>query len=130
MMSYLRFTATHEWLNTEEENMSVGITDHAQSLLGDMVYIELPPLGTTVNAGDEIGVLESVKAASEIYAPISGTIVAVNAETADNPALLNTDPYGIGWLVKIKPQDQEEALEEISHLFKEEEYLADIAEEH
>lgn len=129
-MSHLRFSTTHEWLNTEEETMCIGITDHAQSLLGDMVYIELSAIGTEVHAGDEIGVLESVKAASEIYAPISGQIVAINAEVTENPALLNSDPYGAGWLIKIKPHESEEAFEEISHLLKEEQYLDDIAEEH
>lgn len=128
-MSYLRFTHSHEWLNTEEEIMSVGITKHAQSLLGDMVYIELPAVGTEVHAGDEIGVLESVKAASEIYAPISGIIVATNPDVTEDPALLNKDPYGAGWLVKIQPHQAEAAFEEISQLLKEADYLEDIAEE-
>lgn len=129
-MKSLRFTSTHEWVDTEEENMSVGITKHAQSLLGDMVYVELPPVGTEVKAKDEIGVLESVKAAAEIYAPISGIITAVNSRVTEEPDLLNKDPYGEGWLVKIQPHESEEALEEISELFKEEDYLEDIAEEH
>lgn len=129
-MKHLRFTSTHEWVDTEEENMSVGITKHAQSLLGDMVYVELPTVGTEVKAKDEIGVLESVKAAAEIYAPISGIITAVNSKVTSEPALLNKDPYGEGWLVKIQPHESEEALEEISELFKEEDYLQDIAEEH
>lgn len=127
-MSYLRFTVSHEWINTEQETMDVGITNHAQSLLGDMVYIELPEVGTEVHAGDEIGVLESVKAASEIYAPISGVIMATNPQAIQNPALLNTDPYGNGWLVKIKPKHAEKAFEEISQLLKEEDYLEDITE--
>lgn len=129
-MKHLRFTPTHEWLNPEEDNMSVGITKHAQSLLGDMVYVELPAVGTEVKAKDEIGVLESVKAAAEIYAPISGIITAINPKVTEEPALLNKDPYGEGWLVKIQPHHPEEALEEISELFKEEDYLEDIAEEH
>lgn len=130
-MKHLRFTSTHEWLNTEEEIMSVGITKHAQSLLGDMVYVELPVIGTEVKAGEEIGVLESVKAASEIYAPISGVITAVNHRVTEEPDLLNKDPYGEGWLVKIQPHESAEALEEINELFKEEEYMTDIAtEEH
>ncbi len=129
-MKHLRFTATHEWLNIEEDMMSVGITKHAQSLLGDMVYIELPTIGTEVHAGDEIGVLESVKAASEIYAPISGVITAINHKATEEPALLNKDPYGEGWLVKIQPHEHDEALEEIHTLLKEEDYLEDIVEEH
>lgn len=128
-MKHLRFTATHEWLNTEENIMSVGITKHAQSLLGDMVYVELPTVGTEVKAGEEIGVLESVKAASEVYAPISGVIASVNHRVTEEPELLNKDPYGEGWLVKIQPHQSEEALEEISELFKEEDYLEDIATE-
>lgn len=128
-MKHLRFTATHEWLNIEEDMMSVGITKHAQSLLGDMVYIELPTIGTEVHAGDEIGVLESVKAASEIYAPISGVITAINHKATEEPALLNKDPYGEGWLVKIQPHEHDEALEEINTLLKEDDYLEDIAEE-
>ncbi len=129
MMKHLRFTPTHEWVNTEEDDMSVGITKHAQSLLGDMVYVELPTIGTEVKAGEEIGVLESVKAASEIYAPISGVISAINSQVIEAPELLNSDPYGAGWLVKIIPQ-AETALEEISKLLKENDYLEDIAEEH
>ena len=129
-MSHLRYTATHEWLKIEDETMCMGITDHAQGLLGDMVYIELPAIGTEVRIGDEIGVLESVKAASEIYAPITGQVVAINTDVTENPGLLNSDPYGAGWLVKIKPHEPEEAFEQISHLLKEEEYLADIAQEH
>lgn len=128
-MKHLRFTPTHEWLNTEEDDMSVGITKHAQSLLGDMVYVELPTIGTKVKAGEEIGVLESVKAASEIYAPISGVISAINSQVIEAPELLNSDPYGAGWLVKIIPQ-AETALEEINKLLKENDYLEDIAEEH
>ncbi|MCX7118770.1 MAG: glycine cleavage system protein GcvH [Legionellales bacterium] len=128
-MKHLRFTSTHEWLNTEEDTMSVGITKHAQSLLGDMVYVELPSVGTEVKAGEEMGVLESVKAAAEIYAPISGVITSVNARVTEEPELLNKDPYGEGWLVKIQPNQPEEARDEINELFKETDYLEDIAAE-
>ncbi|PJD92856.1 MAG: glycine cleavage system protein H [Legionella sp.] len=126
-MTYLRFTPTHEWINTEETPMSIGITTHAQSLLGDMVYIELPAVGTEVHAGDEICVLESVKAASEMYAPISGVIVATNSKALEDPAVVNKDPFGEGWLVKIQPHDPENAIEEINELLKEEDYLENIA---
>ena len=108
--------------------MCIGITDHAQSLLGDLVFVELPALGSEVEVGDEIGVLESVKAASEIYAPISGQIVEINKELSDNPALINTDPFGQGWLVKIKPHEPEQAAEQLSQLLSEEDYLQTIAE--
>ncbi|MDP3562170.1 MAG: glycine cleavage system protein GcvH [Legionellaceae bacterium] len=128
-MSYLRYTSSHEWLNTEQDDMVVGITDHAQHLLGDLVYIELPTVGKEVAAGDEIGVLESVKAASDFYAPISGTVVAVNEQVEKNPAILNQDPFGLGWLVKIKPQQKERALEEISTLLKEDQYLSELTED-
>lgn len=129
-MKNLSFTTTHEWINHEETNMSVGITNHAQSLLGDMVYVELPTIGTEVKAGDEIGVLESVKAASEIYAPISGIITEINNKVVEAPELINKDPFGEGWLVKIQPHQYEEALEEIHGLLKEKDYLDDIIEEH
>ncbi|HVT62361.1 MAG TPA: glycine cleavage system protein GcvH [Legionellaceae bacterium] len=129
-MKHLRFTSTHEWVDTENDIMRIGITQHAQSLLGDMVYIELSTVGTEVQAGDEIGVLESVKAASEIYAPISGVIVEINQAAIDEPALLNKDPYGAGWLMTIQPHTNEKALEEMNQLYKEEAYLEEIAEEH
>ena len=128
-MKHLRFTPTHEWLNPEEEH-TVGITKHAQSLLGDIVYVELLKEGTEVKAKDEIGVIESAKAAADIYAPISGTIIATNPRVVEEPALVNKDPYGDGWLIKIKPHAPEEALDEISELYVEEDYLEDIAEEH
>lgn len=125
------FTKTHEWVNTEleQEEMTIGITEHAQHLLGDMVYVELPSVGLEVKEGDEIGVLESVKAASDFYAPISGMIIAVNSEVTTNPALINQDPYNAGWLVKIKPKDHAKALEEIHTLLSEDTYLTEIAED-
>ncbi|MDP3706067.1 MAG: glycine cleavage system protein GcvH [Legionellaceae bacterium] len=128
-MTNLRFTKSHEWLDTEHDDMTVGITEHAQDLLGDMVYVELPDIGKEVHAGDEIGVLESVKAASDFYAPISGTIVAVNKQVAENPALLNQDPYGTGWLVKIKAKQKEKAFEEINEMLKEDQYLSELTED-
>ena len=118
-MKNLRFTQSHEWLNPEEEIMSVGITKHAQSLLGDMVYVELPEVGKEVTAGDQIGVLESVKAAAEIYAPITGVISSVNPRATKEPGLVNTDPFGEGWLVKIKPNKASDSLE----LMQESDYL-------
>lgn len=108
MPQNLRFTATHEWLNPEGKEMTVGITNHAQELLGDMVYVELPEIGKTVNAGEEVAVVESVKAASDVYAPISGVISAINQAVSADPAIVNADPYGNGWLFKIKPTEEGE----------------------
>ncbi len=118
-----KFTESHEWINDE---MVIGITQHAQELLGDMVFVDLPQIGTEVNAGDEIGVVESVKAASDFYAPISGVVIAVNEQVNKDPALVNKDPYGEGWLVKIEAQD----LNELNDLLDAEEYQNAIAEDH
>ncbi len=122
----LKFTQTHEWLNNNQDDMIVGITEHAQQLLGDMVFVDLPDIGATVHAGDELGVVESVKAASDFYAPISGVIVAVNQQVSEDPALVNNDPYGAGWLVKIKASN----LEEINALLSAEQYQEEIAGDH
>jgi len=104
----LSYTESHEWARREDNIVTVGLTDHAQSELGDMVYLELPPVGTEVSAGGEFGVVESVKAASDLYAPLSGKIVEVNQTAADDPALVNRDCYGEGWLVKIELKDPSE----------------------
>jgi glycine cleavage system H protein len=124
--SNLRFTASHEWLNNHEDEMSIGITEHAQQLLGDLVFVDLPSIGTEVSAGDELGVVESVKAASDFYAPVGGVVVAVNQQVNEDPALVNSDPYGAGWLVKIKPNH----LAEINQLLTAEQYQEKIAEDH
>ncbi|MFA6303085.1 MAG: glycine cleavage system protein GcvH [Legionella sp.] len=125
-MSDLKFTATHEWLQVEQDDVVIGITDHAQQLLGDMVFVELPEVGDFVAAGDELGVVESVKAASDFYAPVSGTVIAVNEAVVDNPALVNTDPYSEGWLVKLKPSEPDE----IQELLNADQYQTEIAEGH
>lgn len=110
--SELRYTDTHEWVRIEDDGtVLVGITDHAQQLLGDLVYVELPEIGTTAKSGEEAGVVESVKAASDIYVPISGEITAINEELSDSPEVLNEDPYGHGWLFKITPDDETELSE-------------------
>ena len=102
----LKYAATHEWARLEEDGtVSVGISDHAQSALGDVVYIEAPELGLTVSAQEEAGVVESVKAASDIYAPIGGTVCAVNDFLTDAPETVNQDPYGDGWFFKLTPND-------------------------
>ncbi len=104
----LFYTKSHEWLRLDGESGAVGITDHAQHELTDVVYVELPEVGAQVKAGDPICVVESVKAASDIYAPVSGAITAINDAVSKNPALLNTDPYGDGWLCQIKLEAGEE----------------------
>ncbi|TAA41799.1 MULTISPECIES: glycine cleavage system protein GcvH [Corallincola] len=107
--SELKYAATHEWVRNEHDGTYVvGITEHAQGLLGDMVFVELPEVGDEVDAGDDVAVCESVKAASDIYAPISGEIVAVNEELEGAPEKINADPYGDGWIFAIKPSDEEE----------------------
>jgi glycine cleavage system H protein len=98
----LKYAATHEWLRVEGGEGRVGITDHAQAELTDIVYVELPAVGAEVEAGHPIAVVESVKAASDIYSPVSGTVTEVNPALAANPALVNTDPYGEGWLYRLK----------------------------
>ena len=121
-MTELKFTKTHEWVKPDSNSMLVGITDHAQELLGDLVFIELPEEGKKVQAGDELGVVESVKAASDFYAPISGTVIAINPDVTANPALVNTDPYGAGWLVKIQAGDPNE----LNALLSETDYTAEL----
>ena len=102
----LKYAATHEWARLEEDGtVTVGISDHAQSALGDVVYIEAPEIGLAVSAQEEAGVVESVKAASDIYAPVGGTICAVNDDLTDTPETVNQDPYGDGWFFKLMPTD-------------------------
>ena len=102
----LRYLASHEWARLDEDgNVTVGITDHAQNALGDVVFIELPEVEQDLAAGDEAGVVESVKAASDIYAPVSGTVIAVNDLLDDEPEKVNQDPYGDGWFYKLAPTD-------------------------
>ena len=101
----LRYSSDHEWVRTDGPSVRVGITDYAQDALGDVVFVELPEVGATVSAGDSIAEVESTKSVSDIYAPVSGTIVEVNTELADTPERLNEDPYGEGWLFVIEPSD-------------------------
>lgn len=103
----LKYVASHEWLRKEEDGtITVGVTDFAQGQLGDVVFVELPEVGTEVAADDDIAVVESVKAASDIYAPISGEIVAINEDLVDAPEKVNEDPYGEAWFFKIKPANE------------------------
>ena len=100
----LRYAATHEWARQEEDgSVTVGISDHAQDALGDVVYVELPEIGAEFGVGDEVAVVESVKAASDIYAPVSGKIVAINDALEDAPETVNQDPYGDGWFFRLEP---------------------------
>ena len=103
-----RYTKEHEWIRLDGDTAVVGITEHAQSQLGDVVYVELPALGKSIAAGDEAAVVESVKAASEVYAPASGEVVAVNDALADTPATVNEDAEGKGWFLKLKLADPAE----------------------
>lgn len=119
----LKYAASHEWARLEGGIVTVGITDHAQDALGDLVYVELPSVGDQIAAGDEAGVVESVKAASDIYAPVSGEIVEVNEALADAPETVNGDPYGAGWLYKIKASDASE----LDKLLSADEYAAQQA---
>ncbi|GGK84130.1 glycine cleavage system protein GcvH [Amphritea balenae] len=107
--SDLKYVASHEWIRDEGDGVvTIGVTDHAQDLLGDVVFVELPDVGTEYDNGDDIGVVESVKAASDIYAPLSGEIVAVNEELEDSPEQVNSDPYGDGWFIKLRLSDTSE----------------------
>jgi glycine cleavage system H protein len=100
--SDLRYCPSHEWVRLEGDTVTVGISDHAQEELTDVVFVELPTVGRTVDAGDPTAVVESVKAASDIYAPVSGEIVEVNPDVEADPSLVNTDPYGKGWIFKLR----------------------------
>lgn len=105
----LKYASTHEWVRNDGDGVfTVGITEHAQDLLGDMVFVELPEVGDNVSAGDDVAVCESVKAASDIYAPIAGEVLEVNEDLEDAPETVNNDPYGDGWLFKIKAEDPSE----------------------
>jgi glycine cleavage system H protein len=108
-MSELRFTKDHEWVRFDGDVATVGITDHAQTALGDVVFVELPEVGRVVSAGEACAVVESVKAASDVYAPLAGRIVEVNTALADNPGLVNAEPTGEGWFFRIEPANPAEA---------------------
>lgn len=104
----LRYASTHEWARLEDGVVTVGISDHAQNALGDVVYVELPEIGQPVAAQEEAGVVESVKAASDIYAPVGGNVVAINGVLDEAPETVNEDPYGDGWFFKIELDDEAE----------------------
>ena len=103
----LKYTKSHEWVRMNDDgSVTVGITDHAQDLMGDMVYLELPEAGTTLEAGKDCAVVESVKAASDVYAPLSGEVLEVNAGLTESPETVNKDPYGEGWMFRLQPADK------------------------
>ncbi len=106
--SELKYASTHEWARQEGDLIVTGISDHAQDALGDLVYVEAPEVGSFITAGDQAGVVESVKTASDIHAPVSGEVVEINPALEDDPELINTDPYGKGWIYKIKPDSPAE----------------------
>ena len=123
VLNHLRYRTSHEWIETGKSPAAVGITDHAQAELTDIVFVDLPAVGRHVKAGDPVAVVESVKAASDIYAPVSGTIVGVNEALTGNPGLVNTDPFTEGWIFKIEPT----TAGEIDELLDAEAYRAHIA---
>ncbi|MFA0809868.1 glycine cleavage system protein GcvH [Microbulbifer epialgicus] len=105
----LKYLSSHEWARLEEDGtVTIGISDHAQDALGDVVYVETPEVGSTLAAGDEAGVVESVKAASDIYSPVSGEVIAINEALEDSPETVNSSPYDDGWFFRIKPSDVSE----------------------
>lgn len=118
----LRYSKEHEWVRVEDDLVRVGITDYAQHQLGDVVYVELPEVGDSFGFMEPFGVVESVKAASDLYVPVAGTIVEVNTELEDAPELVNEDPYGDGWMLLVEPDD----LAELDKLMSAAEYAAMI----
>lgn len=119
----LKYVSSHEWLRLEADGtITVGITEHAQELLGDIVYVELPDIGATLAAEEQAGVVESVKAASDVYAPIAGEILAVNEVLTQNPEVINRDPYSAGWFFKIKPSNPDDW----NNLLTAEQYASEI----
>ena len=104
----LKYTEEHEWLNVDGDIATMGITEHATTLLGDIVFVELPAVGTTINKDETYGVIESVKAVSDLFSPVTGEVVAINGELGEAPARINEDCYGDGWLIQIVPSDEDE----------------------
>ncbi len=121
----LKFLSSHEWVLVEDNVATIGVSDHAQELLGDLVYVELPEQGSTIAAGDSVGVIESVKAASDTYAPVSGEVIEINDELEGAPESINNDPYGDGWMYRISMDDPEE----VESLVNAEAYSEVIADE-
>jgi glycine cleavage system H protein len=121
----LKYSKEHEWVAAEESVATIGITDHAQEQLGEIVYIELPSIGEKVSKDDPFGVVESVKAVSDIYAPVSGTVIEVNEDLPESPEVVNEDPYGDGWLIRVRVSDNSD----FEDLMDSEEYAEMVASE-
>lgn len=122
---HLKYTSSHEWIEVEGDIATIGISDHAQELLGDLVFVELPEVDDDINMGDAMAVVESVKAASDVYAPVSGTIVEVNSDLEDSPELINESAFSAGWICKIKMSDAGE----LENLMDADAYQESLAEE-
>ena len=122
----LKYTKTHEWVRTKDDVIEVGITDFAQHQLSDITYVELPELNRHLDAGEEAVVVESIKAASDVYAPIAGTIVEVNEALANTPEVINSDPFGAGWIFRMKPDNADD----VDALLSAEAYEANLPSEH
>ncbi len=121
----LRYTESHEWVREEGKSLTVGITDYAQSQLKDVVYVEMPAVGSAFKKGDSLGVVESVKTVADLFSPVSGTILETNAGLKDHPQFVNEDPYGKGWIVKIEVQNRDE----LKDLLSAKEYQGILSEE-
>ena len=121
----LKYSKEHEWVATEGAVATIGITDHAQDQLGEIVYVELPSVGDKISKDDPFGVVESVKAVSDIYAPVSGTVIEINEDLPESPEIVNEDPYGDGWLVKVRISDQDD----LDDLLDNEEYQQLVSKE-
>lgn len=122
----LKYAKSHEWVRSEGNGIfTIGITEHAQGLLGDLVYVELPDVEDEINAGDDVAVVESVKAASDVYSPLTGEVVAINEDLEDSPENVNNDAFGDGWLFQIKASDESE----LANLLSADEYVASVEDE-
>lgn len=124
----LKYSKTHEWVRQDDDILTVGITDHAQTMLGDLVYVELPEPESDVETGHECAVVESVKAAADVYSPVSGEVIEINERLLNDPQLINTDPYGEGWLFRVKPFESESA-QDIEQLLTADQYTKQVASE-
>ncbi len=120
--AHLKYTPDHEWLEIDDSIATIGVSDYAQEVLGDLVFVELPEIGNKISLGDDFAVVESVKAASEVYTPVSGEVIEINADLSDNPQLINEKPYSDGWIARIKLSDLSE-LKEMMTAEEYEEYL-------
>ena len=120
----LKYSKSHEWVRQDEDVITIGITDHAQMLLGDLVYVELPELESSLETGQECAVVESVKAAADVYCPVSGEVVELNEAVLENPSLVNEDPYGKGWLFRIRPFEND-----VKALLSPDQYTKQVASE-